>query len=179
MIRRVGSVLIIYASNHGHSGTIADRLGSMLASGGGSVEVHEVQKNDPLDPSAFDAVVVMASIHAGRHQAKMRRWVEANSEALNERPSAFLSISLSNGSKSEEAIAVNREHAANFTEATGWQPDRVELVAGSLQYPAYNFINRFLMKRVARQQGLPLDTSESHEYTDWDALEKFAREFPR
>lgn len=150
----------------------------MLSRRGVPVDLHEVEKDDSLDPSAFDAVIVMASVHAGRHQAKMRHWVEANSDVLNQRAGAFLSVSLSNGSDSPEAVAVNREHAEAFCEATGWEPDRIELVAGCLQYPAYNFLNRFLMKRVAKKQGLPLDTSREHEYTDWEALDQFSSEFP-
>ncbi len=174
----MASVLINYASNHGHTSIIARNLSAMMSRRGVSVDLHEVEKNDALDPASFDAVVVMASIHAGRHQSKMRRWVEANSEVLNQRSSAFLSVSLSNGSDSPEAVEVNREQAEAFCEATDWKPDRIELVAGCLQYPAYNFLNRFLMKRVAKKQGLPLDTSREHEYTDWEALDQFTGEFP-
>lgn len=171
-------ILIIYASNHGHSGKIAERLGSILTGRGLSVESHEVQKGDSLDPSPFDAVIVMASIHAGRHQAKMVKWVEANAHVLNQRQTAFVSVSLSAGSGSPEVLEENRGYANAFAEKTGWTPGQVEIVAGCLQYPAYNFLNKFLMKRIAKRQGLPLDTSREHEYTDWDALEAFARGFP-
>jgi len=173
----VKSILIIYASNHGHSGKIAERLGSMLTERGLSAQVHEVTKGDSFDPGPFDTVIVMASIHAGRHQAKMARWVEANAEVLNQKRTAFLSVSLSAGSGAPEVLEENRGYAKDFAEKTGWTPGRVEIVAGCLQYPSYNFLNKFLMKRIAKRQGLPLDTSQEYEYTDWDALEEFADDF--
>jgi menaquinone-dependent protoporphyrinogen oxidase len=174
---RMGSVLIIYASNHGHSRKIAERLASILAARDLSAQVHEVAKGDSFDPGPFDSVIVMASIHAGRHQAKMAHWVEANPEQLNRKRTAFVSVSLSAGSGVPDVLEENRGYAEAFAEKTGWTPGRIEIVAGCLQYPAYNILNKFLMKRIAKRQGLPLDTSREYEYTDWDALEKFASSF--
>lgn len=170
-------ILIIYASNHGHTGKIAERLGSMLTERGPSVRVHEVGKADRLDPSPFEEVIVLASIHVSRHQAKMADWVKRNADILNQRTTAFLSVSLSAGSGTSEILAENREQARSFSQATGWEPDHLQIVAGCLQYPAYGFFARFTMKRLAKRQGLPLDTSRDHEYTDWEALEAFAADF--
>lgn len=173
----MGRVLVNYASNHGHTGRIAERLGSMLTAQDLSVTVHEVEKNDSLDCSEFDAVVVLASIHADRHQAKMAKWVRSQAGEPNGRPTAFLSVSLSSASGLPEVLDQNLERAQEFADEAGWKPNRIDLLAGCLQYPAYSFLTRFLMKRLAKRQGLPLDTSVEHEYTDWEQLERFAREF--
>lgn len=142
-----------------------------------AVTVQEVSKGDSTDPSPFDAVVVMASIHAGRHQRIMADWVKANASVLNQRRTAFLSVSLSTASGIPEVLDENRRQAEAFAEAAGWEPGQTELVAGCLQYPAYSFLTRFLMKRMAKSQGLPLETSRDHEYTDWESLETFAKQF--
>lgn len=170
-------VLIIYASTHGHTGKIADRLGSMLGEQGLSSQVHEVGKNDSLDTAPFSSVIVMASIHAEKHQTKMLRWVKSNSEALNAKPTAFLSVSLSTASGAKEVLDMNRATAQQFADDCGWKPGQIELVAGCLQYPAYGFFTKFLMKRLARRRGMPLDTSQEHEYTDWNALRAFSDSF--
>lgn len=149
----------------------------MLSGQNLAVKVHEVLKGDSTDPSPFESVVVLASIHAGRHQGKMAAWVKANASVLNNMRTAFLSVSLSNGSGIPKVLDENRRGAESFAESAGWTPDRIELVAGCLQYPAYSFLNRFLMKRMAKSQGLPLDTSRDHEYTDWESLEAFAKQF--
>lgn len=33
------------------------------------------------------------------------------------------------------------------------------------------------MKLIAKRHGRPIDTSQDYDYTDWDAVEAFAREF--
>ena len=63
-----------------------------------------------------------------------------------------------------------------FIEETGWRPARALPVAGALAYSRYNFIIKFLMKRIARKAGAPTDTSRDYELTDWAALDRFVGE---
>ena len=63
-----------------------------------------------------------------------------------------------------------------FVGETGWRPARVLPVAGALAYSQYNFIIRFVMKRIARKAGAPTDTSRDHEFTDWSTLARFIRD---
>jgi len=60
-----------------------------------------------------------------------------------------------------------------FEKETGWRPGHVLAVAGALAYSQYNFIIRFVMKRIARKAGAPTDTSRDYELTDWSALDAF------
>jgi len=66
---------------------------------------------------------------------------------------------------------------ASFAAKTGWTPGCVEHVAGALPYTKYNFLTRWVMKRIAREQGNATDTTRDHEYTDWEALGGFADAF--
>jgi len=59
---------------------------------------------------------------------------------------------------------------------TGWHPARVELVAGALPYSKYNFLIRYVMRRIAAKEGGDTDTSHDYEYTDWEAVDRFARD---
>ena len=60
---------------------------------------------------------------------------------------------------------------------TGWHPRRIELVAGALPYTRYNFLIRFIMRRIVKKEGGDIDTSRNYEYTDWPAVDRFAAEF--
>jgi menaquinone-dependent protoporphyrinogen oxidase len=51
-------------------------------------------------------------------------------------------------------------------------PDRVS--AGSLAYTRYNFVIRFIMRRIARKEGAPTDKSRDYELTDWTEVARFA-----
>jgi menaquinone-dependent protoporphyrinogen oxidase len=49
--------------------------------------------------------------------------------------------------------------------------------AGALKYTEYDFFRRWMLKRIAKKEGGPVDTSLDHEFTDWDALDAFVRTF--
>ena len=49
-------------------------------------------------------------------------------------------------------------------------------VTGRLAYREYNFLVRFLIKRIAKKEGGPTDTSRDHELTDWDEVDRLGRE---
>ena len=97
----------------------------------------------------------------------------------------FLSITLSEaGAEDPHAPAARREQGAAdaqrmidvFIAETGWQPTRALPVAGALAYSRYNFIVKFLMRRIARRAGAPTDTSRDYELTNWTALDRFVDE---
>jgi menaquinone-dependent protoporphyrinogen oxidase len=50
------------------------------------------------------------------------------------------------------------------------------LVAGRLAYTQYGFFKRWIMRAIARREGGSTDTTRDHEYTDWDAVTRFADE---
>jgi menaquinone-dependent protoporphyrinogen oxidase len=62
-----------------------------------------------------------------------------------------------------------------FVEKCGWRPARIELIAGALQYSKYNFLIRYVMRRITKKEGGDTDTSRDYEYTDWAAVDRFAR----
>jgi menaquinone-dependent protoporphyrinogen oxidase len=66
-----------------------------------------------------------------------------------------------------------------FVAETGWRPERSLPVAGALTYSRYNFLIRFVMKRIARKQGAPTDTSRDYEFTNWSAVDRFVDEAVR
>lgn len=48
--------------------------------------------------------------------------------------------------------------------------------AGAVPFTKYNVLLRFVMKRIQRKAGHSTDTSRDHVYTDWTAVEGFARD---
>ena len=50
-------------------------------------------------------------------------------------------------------------------------------MAGALPYTRYNFLVRFVMRRISKAEGGDTDTSRDYEYTDWAAVDRFAVEF--
>ena len=49
--------------------------------------------------------------------------------------------------------------------------------AGANKYAQYGFIIRNIMKHIAKKEGRSTDTSQDHEYTDWDKVTQFTEQF--
>jgi len=151
------------------------------------MEVFNVRDRAPdLSSGSYDGLILAASVYRGRHEREMVRFVRKNFGALMSRPSAFLSVSMSQaGVELSGATPEQRAvHASNvqqmlerFYKETDWRPKYVRAVAGAVLYTKYNFLVRFMMKRISKQAGGSTDTSQDHEYTDWAALDRFSEEF--
>jgi len=116
----------------------------------------------------------------------MAKFVKRHLNELQQIPTLFLSVSLSERTVEDpQAPAEKRAQAEadvartidSFLKETGWRPSHVAAVAGALLYSKYNFVIRFIMKRIAKNAGGPVDTSRDYEFTDWLKLDLLIAEF--
>ena len=180
-------ILILYATREGQARRIAEHLAATVRSRGGAAEVVDASRVPPgFSLDAYAGAILCASVHVGKHEAEMSKFVKQHRDELERMPAAFLSVSLSEaGAEAEGATPEQRTRSAAeaqrmidaFLEETGWHPSKIRAVAGALMYTKYNFLVRFVMKQIARQAGGSTDTSRDHEYTDWEALDKLVDEF--
>jgi menaquinone-dependent protoporphyrinogen oxidase len=175
-------VLVLYATREGQTRHVALHAGESIRERGLPVLVNNVKGLPRCFTLAdYSAVVVAASVHVGKHEAEMVKFVKRNVAELAKLPSLFLSVSLSQaGAEDKNATPEHRaEGAANaaqmiekFLKDTGWHPNSAYAVAGALRYTRYNPIVRFMMRGTARRAGAPTDTSRDWEFTDWVALDR-------
>ncbi|TYL38423.1 protoporphyrinogen oxidase [Natronococcus pandeyae] len=171
-------VLLCYGTSEGQTSTIAEHMGDVIEDEGHDVTlVHLKHPPDDLDPGSYDGIVVGASIHAGSHQRYVTKFVREHRAALNRCPSAFFSVSLTAAHDESDARAPAAELLETFLDETGWDPDGTLVVAGALKYREYGLLKRFVMRRIAGKVVGDTDTSRDYEYTDWEEVEAFAREF--
>jgi menaquinone-dependent protoporphyrinogen oxidase len=174
---------VFFATREGHTCRIAERIASDLRARGVDVDLHNVRDlHDSIPWSAYDAVCLAASVHVGHHEPEMIAFARAHRAELVRTSAAFVSVTLSQaGVQDARATPEQRSRARQdveqmigaFVRESGWQPAYVLPVAGALMYRQYNFLIRFVMKRIARKAGAPTDASRNYEFTDWDALDRF------
>jgi len=170
---------VFFATSEGQARRIAERFASVLRGDGlesATYDLADLQRV-VVDWSAVRGAIVGASIHVGKHQRTVTDFVAANVDQLNRRPSLFFSVSLAAASQNPEEVQKVQEIANAFPGAHGWKPQSVISLAGRLAYSQYNFIVRLLIKRIARKEGAPTDTSRDYEFTDWRKVETLAHEF--
>lgn len=176
------NVLVVYATREGQTEKIARHIAKTLTADGHTVKLHDADRpaSPPLDLASIQVAVVGGPIRGGNYPRSLVRFVQEHRRFLEGVPSAFFSVGLA--VQSPKGRDPTLEVVERFVRRTGWRPSRVELIAGALLYTHYNFLIRFVMKRIVASDGGDTDTSRDYEYTDWPAVERFARElvaFPR
>jgi menaquinone-dependent protoporphyrinogen oxidase len=174
--RPMPDVLIIFASNHGHTGKIALRLTDVIEREGATVHLRSADAAHELYPSDYDAVVVGASIHAGRYQRKIVDWARTHARWLNEMPAAFFSVCLAAAEDTDQSREESTNYLDDFQDDTGWTPRKRITFAGAVEYREYGLPTRLFMRALMRQKHQPTDTSRDIDHTDWEAVDRFAHE---
>ena len=173
----MANVLVVFATREGQTRKVADRIASTLRSSGHSVELRDVERSArQIDLSPFQAVVVGSPVRAQGYLRSVVRFAREHRVGLEKIRNAFFSVGLAVMSKNSDGRAQTLEIVEKFVKETGWRPRRIELVAGALPWSKYGFLVKFVMKRIVRKEGGDTDTSRDYEYTDWPAVDAFARD---
>jgi len=171
-------VLIVYGSKEGQSAKIAERIAQIIRNRGLEASTYS-GKAMPADFSTdgFDAAIVGGSIHIGRYPAYLRIFVTQHLDWLNKVPTAFFTVCMAIQSQNTAEREEAEKFGKRFIKTTHWHPAVIETFAGAVKYTQYNFITRFIMKQITKHEGGSTDTSQDHEYTDWDAVVRFTNRF--
>ena len=177
---------MFYATRNGHTRRVAEFVADGLSRRGYQVDVRNVDDIRAVDIESFAAIILAAPVYAGAHRREMIRFVKQHRTELTSLPTAFLSVTLSQAGAEQKHASEGQRTRGNsdaqrmlteFLAKTGWRPSHVKAVAGALVYSKYNFLIRFIMKRIAKNAGGDTDTSRDYEYTDWATLDAFVNEF--
>lgn len=174
----MSNLLMIYASTDGHTKKIAERIAQFAKSQNRSVELVDARRltREP-NPKEHDAVMVAASVHMSGYQSAIQWWVRKHAKALNAKTTAFISVCLGVLERKPEVDADEERILKRFLRKCGWHPTVTKIVAGAIPYTRYNFLKKFVMKRIAQRTNGGTDTSRDYEYTDWVALQEFTKDF--
>jgi menaquinone-dependent protoporphyrinogen oxidase len=169
-------ILVLFGTTEGQTAKIAAAIGASLRTHDATVDVVEAGSLT-IDPQTYDAVVVAASVHAAGYQRAVARWVRAHARALGTRPTAFVSVCLGVLQPDPKVQRHVADIASRFVSEAGWRPTVIKIVAGALPYTRYNWVKRWLMRRIVAKAGGDTDTSRDYEYTDWGDVRAFATQF--
>jgi menaquinone-dependent protoporphyrinogen oxidase len=172
-----GRIALAFASVHGQTGRIAERIAATMRGQGLEVEVHDLRAHEKFTLlKGFDGIVLGSSVHAGHHLDPAVAFARDHRTLLGTIPSAFFSVCLAAADDDEESRATTREYRDQFVEETGWEPGVSVSFAGAIVYSHYGPFERVLMRLIMRHKGHG-EIKWDQEFTDWDAVDGFARDF--
>ncbi|HEY7682704.1 MAG TPA: flavodoxin domain-containing protein [Gemmatimonadales bacterium] len=168
-------LLLVYGTSHGHTAKVVGRIGRGLVARGHEVTIWKGSEWPARRSLAeFDGFLVAGSVLYGRHQRYLRDFVRHHVSVLNASPSAFVSVCGAIAGSWEPGAMEAEKYIARFLAQTGWRPRLTKSVAGALPYTRYGIFTRWMMKLISAKTGRPTDTSRDWEFTDWDAVDRFA-----
>lgn len=171
------NVLIAFGTTEGQTRKIARHMARSLQDIGHDVELHDCSgRTVAPNVSDFDVIVLAASVHHKRYQTAFYSFVGSNLAALQAKPLAFVSVSLSLTLASGETEA--RAYVDDFINETGLRPNAVHLTEGAVRYFQYGSSEELTIDLLVFKGQKKMPKRDANpEYTDWQALEAFTASF--
>lgn len=164
-------ILIIYGTVEGQTRKIARFMENVLQEDDHQVVIANAVEEPPA-PDGFDAILIGSSVHIQKYNTLIKSYVQENISILNEKPTAFFSVSMAIASNIKEEHEEIAQVANDFLKETQWNTNATWHIAGALRYTEYNYFKKLIMRSIAKKEGGSVDTSQDHEYTDWPKVKE-------
>lgn len=158
------TILVAYASKHGSTQGIAERIAEKLRQQGKEAEARPVEAVE--DPGSYEALVIGSAIYYGSWLKEATAWVLHNRAVLAQRPVWLFSVGpLGIEFKDPEQ---QPKEMAEFRQAIGPRDQRIFF--GALDPDRLSFTERMMVKAVHAPEG---------DFRNWPAIESWAESIAR
>ncbi|SFK23894.1 menaquinone-dependent protoporphyrinogen oxidase [Pseudovibrio ascidiaceicola] len=120
-------------------------------------------------------ILIGAPIRYGFHLRPVRQFVSRNLAELNQAHTAFFSVNLT-ARKPEKSTPQTNAYLRKYLEKSKFEPKKAAVFAGALNYPDYKPWDRVMIQLIMKMTNGPTDPKLTVEFTDWIAVEHFAKE---
>ena len=170
------NALIVYGTTDGHTRHVCHYCMDVLREHAAVCTLADAASEQP-SPVGFDLCFLAASLHVGNYQASVVDYARRYHEDLSNRPSAFISASLSAAGENADDWEGLTQCVDRFIHQTAWAPLKVHHVAGAIRYSQYDFFKSLALKFIAKRRGKITVRSRDYDLTDYDALRRFVVSF--
>ena len=168
------NTLIVYSSIDGHTKKISTKIAEYLSESN-NVDLASLLEAKTLSLKNYQQIIIGASIRYGNYRKDLFEFIEKNLDDINEKENAFFSVNVV-ARKSEKNTAESNPYVNKFLKTTKWKPKNLDVFAGVVDYPVYNFFDKFMIKLIMWITSGPTDTKARFEFTDWERVKGFAKD---
>ena len=169
--------IIIYSSVDGQTKKICHYIKDILILDNHLVDIFPIN-NFNQKITEYDKVIIASSIRYGKHNEQIENLIKENSELLNSKKTAFISVNLV-ARKAEKSKAETNPYVIKFFNAIEWKPTIIAVFPGKLDYKLYSFKDRILIKLIMLITKGPTNSKTVIEYTNWNEVDEFGEEFAK
>lgn len=167
------STLIIFSSTDGHTLKICERIMGFEKNKDDS-QIASISEAEHINISEFKRIIIGASIRYGKHKPDLYEFIESNLDAISGKENAFFSVNVV-ARKPEKNTPETNPYVKKFLLKTSWKPRSLEVFAGKIDYPKYNFVDKHMIRFIMWITKGPTNTNNTYEFTDWDMIDSFAK----
>lgn len=158
-------VLVAYATKHGATAEIAQKIGEVLRRQGLDADVLPVKEVKDLGP--YTAVVLGSAVYVGQWRKEAVKFLEANEKALAERDTWLFSSGPTGEGDPVELLQGWHFPQKQQAIVGRIRPQEVIVFHGNLDEEALNFLEKQMIKMVKAPTG---------DFRDWDGIVSWANE---
>jgi len=156
-------ILVAYATKHGATAEIAEKIGEVLGQAGLSADVLPADRVSDL--TSYKAVVLGSAVYAGRWRKEAVTFLEANEKALAERPVWLFSSGPTGEGDPVELLKGWRLPEAQQAIADRIGPRDIAVFHGVLDTKKLGLAEKLIVKGIRAPVG---------DFRDWDAITSWA-----
>ena len=165
-------VLVAYASKHGATQGIAERIAKMLVAGGHDADVRALPSRAKVE--GYDACVIGSAVYAGHWRKEATAFMRSQKEALANRPlwlfsSGPLGTAMTDAKGNDVRSAAVPKEAPELERAT--HPREHHVFFGALDPRRLTVAERALRKLPAARAMMP-----EGDFRDWAEVDSWAEE---
>ena len=157
-------ILVAYATKHGATAEIAEKIGQVLRQAGLSTDVLPAQRVDDLSP--YQAVILGSAIYMGQWRKEAATFLGTNEKALTERPVWLFSSGPTGEGDPIQLLKGWRLPKAQQPVADRIRPRDIAVFGGALDPKKMNLFEKWIIKNVKASLG---------DFRDWDAIDTWAK----
>ena len=160
--------IFIYSTSNGQSLKICNAINKNKES-----LIIDIDKIKTVELNKFDQIIIGASVKYGDHNKKIYDFIKNNKILLETKKTGFFSVNAT-ARKSEKNKPETNPYVIKFLKKTNWTPDNIGVFAGKIDFPNYNFLEKYIIKVIMWITNGPTDISKTFEFTDWEDVKKFS-----
>jgi menaquinone-dependent protoporphyrinogen oxidase len=156
-------ILVTYATKHGATTEIAEKIGQTLQQAGLLVDVLPVEQVDSL--GSYDAVVLGSAVYAGHWRKEAVDFLKDNEELLAERPVWIFSSGPTGEGDPAALLKGWRFPAGQWSVVEHIHPRDIMVFHGDLNMDKLNLAEKIIIKGVKAPTG---------DFRDWEMISSWA-----
>jgi menaquinone-dependent protoporphyrinogen oxidase len=157
-------ILVAYATKHGATAEIAEKIGQVLRQAGLSTDVLPAQRVDDLSP--YQAVILGSAIYMGQWRKEAATFLGTNEKALTGRPVWLFSSGPTGEGDPIQLLKGWRLPKAQQPIADRIRPRDIAVFGGALDPKKMNLFEKWIIKNVKASLG---------DFRDWNAIDTWAK----